>query len=143
MTLALADSTLPLYRRLAGDYAQAMGLGTLRVGERMPSVRELMRRHQVSLSTALQLLRHLEAQGHLEARPRVGYFVRDAKVPASGALALTSEPDLSQPVQPSPQAHFVGINEHISLLLERGRQAEVHLDVGGCTPPPGLLTTNT
>lgn len=45
--------SLPLYRRLAGDYAQAMGLGTLRVGERMPSVRELMRRHQVSLSTAL------------------------------------------------------------------------------------------
>ena len=139
MTLAPAAAPLPLYRRLAGDYAQAMGLGTLRVGERMPSVRELMRRHQVSLSTALQLLRHLETQGHLEARPRVGYFVRDARTPASGALDLTSEPDLSQPVQPGAQAHFVGINEHISLLLERGRQAEVFLDVGGCTPPPALF----
>ncbi len=139
MTLAPAAAPLPLYRRLAGDYAQAMGLGTLRVGERMPSVRELMRRHQVSLSTALQLLRHLETQGHLEARPRVGYFVRDARIPASGALDLTSEPDLSQPVQPGAQAHFVGINEHISLLLERGRQAEVFLDVGGCTPPPALF----
>ena len=59
MSLAAAAS-LPLYRRLAGDYAQAMGLGTLQAGERMPSVRELMRRHQVSLSTALQMLRHLE-----------------------------------------------------------------------------------
>lgn len=31
MTLAAAAS-LPLYRRLAGDYAQAMGLGTLQAG---------------------------------------------------------------------------------------------------------------
>ena len=62
MSLAAAAS-LPLYRRLAGDYAQAMGLGTLQAGERMPSVRELMRRHQVSLSTALQMLRHLDVGG--------------------------------------------------------------------------------
>ncbi len=136
MTLAAAAS-LPLYRRLAGDYAQAMSLGTLQAGERMPSVRELMRRHQVSLSTALQMLRHLEEQGHLEARPRVGYFVRDAR--ALDGVALTREPDLSQPVQPGAQAHFVGINEHISLLLERGHQAQVHLDVGGCTPPSELF----
>ena len=66
MTLAPAAAPLPLYRRLAGDYAQAMGLGTLRVGERMPSVRELMRRHQVSLSTALQACRTLEDEGLLE-----------------------------------------------------------------------------
>jgi DNA-binding transcriptional MocR family regulator len=33
----------------------------------------------------------------------------------------------------------VGINEHISLLLERGRQAEVYMDIGGCTPPASLF----
>src|SRR2546427_2004048 len=77
MTLASASPTL--YRRLAADYSLAMELGTLKAGERMPSVRELMRRHEVSLSTALQTLRHLEDLGQLEARPRVGYFVRDAR----------------------------------------------------------------
>src|SRR5256885_854143 len=112
MTLASASPTL--YRRLAADYSLAMELGTLKAGERMPSVRELMRRHEVSLSTALQTLRHLEDLGQLEARPRVGYFVRDAR-PAG--LAPASEPDLSQPVQPLPQPHFAGINEHISRLL--------------------------
>src|SRR5256885_15952076 len=65
--------------------------------------------------------------GQLEARPRVGYFVRDAR-PAG--LAPASEPDLSQPVQPLPQPHFAGINEHISLMLERGRQADVRVDLG-------------
>ncbi|CAM4062303.1 PLP-dependent aminotransferase family protein [Comamonas aquatilis] len=129
------EAALPLYQRLAGDYCAAMELGTLKAGERMPSVRELMARHQVSLSTALQMLRFLEGRGHLEARPRVGYFVRELQT----GLALTSEPDLSQPVQPNPHAHFVGINEHISLLLERGRQAPAHIDIGGCTPPAELF----
>ena len=99
MTLASASPTL--YRRLAADYSLAMELGTLKAGERMPSVRELMRRHEVSLSTALQTLRHLEDLGQLEARPRVGYFVRDAR-PAG--LAPASEPDLSQPVQTAAAA---------------------------------------
>jgi DNA-binding transcriptional MocR family regulator len=126
----------PLYRRLAGHYASAIALGSLKTGERMPSVRELMARHGISLSTALQVLRSLEAQGAVEARPRVGYFVREA---AAEAVPLTSEPDLSQPVPVSAQAHFVGINEHISLLLERGRQAEVYMDLGGCTPPAALF----
>ena len=84
-----------------------------------------------------QVLRYLEESGYLDARPRVGYFVRETG--AVSALPLTSEPDLSQPVQPNPHAHFVGINEHISLLLERGRQAEVYMDIGGCTPPPELF----
>ena len=57
-------------------YSTAIALGTLKTGERMPSVRELMARHDISLSTALQVLRYLEEQGSLEARPRVGYFVR-------------------------------------------------------------------
>ena len=130
-----ASLALPLYQRLASNYSAAIDLGSLRRGERMPSVRELMARHEISLSTALQMLRYLEGQGFVEAKPRVGYFVCAQKP----SLPLTSEPDLSQPVQPNPYAHFVGINEHISLLLERGRQAQVYMDIGGCTPPPELF----
>ena len=147
LTPATLDSTfassqanspaLPLYQRLAANYSTAMALGTLKPGERMPSVRELMVRHEVSLSTALQVLRYLEENGYLEARPRVGYFVRETGAVAT--VPLTSEPDLSQPVQPNPYAHFVGINEHISLLLERGRQSDVYMDIGGCTPPAALF----
>jgi DNA-binding transcriptional MocR family regulator len=102
---------LPLYQRLAAHYSAAIELGSLKPGERMPSVRELMARHDISLSTALQVLRFLEAQGCLEARPRVGYFVCATR---TGDIPLTSEPDLSQPLSPGAHAHFVGINEHIS-----------------------------
>jgi DNA-binding transcriptional MocR family regulator len=69
----------PLYRTLADHYLGAIRSGVLAPGERMPSVRMLMRTHAVSLSTALQVCRHLEAEGWLEARERSGYFVRQPR----------------------------------------------------------------
>ena len=49
-----------LYRQLAAHYGSAIEQGALPPGSRMPSVRELMLRHQVSLSTGLQALRWME-----------------------------------------------------------------------------------
>ena len=54
---------VPIYRQLAALYEQAISAGSLTPGMRMPSVRELCQRHQVSLTTALQVLRRLESQG--------------------------------------------------------------------------------
>ncbi|HSV53368.1 MAG TPA: PLP-dependent aminotransferase family protein [Burkholderiaceae bacterium] len=127
----------PLYRQLAMHYQGAMERGTLAAGVRMPSVRELMRRHAVSLSTALQALRHLEEMGHLQARPRVGYFVSE---PAIAALAAAAEPDLRMPL-PLDENQFIGINERISMVLEKGRLAQVRVDLGSATPAAGLFDT--
>ncbi len=44
--------------------------GVLRVGDRMISARKLAEREQVSLPTALEALRCLEAEGLIVARPR-------------------------------------------------------------------------
>ncbi|WP_148716999.1 aminotransferase-like domain-containing protein [Chitinolyticbacter meiyuanensis] len=120
---------LPLYRQLAEHYAQAIALGTLPVGERMPSIRALMARHQVSLSTALQLCRHLEERGLLEARPRSGYFVL-----ARRRLAPVQEPT---PRLPDP-AQFVGINARVSAILARGQQAAVKVNLAGAVGAPEL-----
>src|SRR5689334_22116290 len=79
----------PLYRTLADHYLGAIRSGVLAPGERMPSVRMLMRTHAVSLSTALQVCRHLETEGWLEARERSGYFVRQ---PRRALLAPVKEP---------------------------------------------------
>lgn len=128
---------LPLYRQLATHYQEAMRRGILAVGDRMPSVRELMQRHEVSLSTALQALRHLEAQGSVQARPRVGYFV---STPVMAALADAAEPDLRAPL-PLDENQFIGINERISVVLERGRRAQVRVDLGSATPAAAMYDT--
>ena len=98
---------VPIYRRLAEHYLSAIQSGTLAAGDRMPSVRDLMRQHQVSLSTALQTLRHLEEGGWLEARPRSGYFVRQ---PRRAAIRPVGEPNILAPLDP---AQYVGIHEQV------------------------------
>ena len=128
----------PIYRRLAAHYQQAIAQGTLAAGTRMPSVRELVQRHGISLSTALHVLRTLENGGWLDARPRVGYFVRDQ---VWAAMPAAREPDLQALVEDSPDAAmFAGVNERISVILDKGRRASpLRLDLGSAMPAPELF----
>ena len=50
----------PLYRQLATHYLDAIRAGSLKPGDKLPSLRSLMRQHAISLSTALQLCRALD-----------------------------------------------------------------------------------
>jgi DNA-binding transcriptional MocR family regulator len=65
-----------LYEKLAHELAQAIEHGTLRPGDRLPSVRGLAQQRKVSVATVLQALLRLENDGLLEVRPRSGHFVR-------------------------------------------------------------------
>lgn len=78
---APADTGLPLYTRVAGELAQAIQAGSLRTGDRLPSVRQLCQQHGVSPSTVTQAYRWLENQRLVEARPKSGYFVAARHAP--------------------------------------------------------------
>jgi len=104
----------PLYRTIAGQYRSAIESGTLQPGERFPSVRALMARHEVSLSTALQVCRSLETDGWLEARPRSGNFVRRPRRLSMPALQEPNPATLPDPAQ------FVGIHARVSDFVSRG-----------------------
>ena len=121
----------PLYRTLADHYLGAIRSGVLAPGERMPSVRMLMRTHAVSLSTALQVCRHLETEGWLEARERSGYFVRQ---PRRALLAPVKEPEVSTP----DPAAYVGVHARVSAIVARGQQAAVHVDLSGASGAAAL-----
>src|SRR5476649_2658351 len=71
----------PHYRRIAEILRFTLASGVLRVGDRMISARKLAEREQVSLPTALEALRCLEAEGLIVARPRSGYFVCQINTP--------------------------------------------------------------
>lgn len=67
--------TSPLYQTVAGALEQAIRCGSLRSGDRLPSVRQICQQHGVSASTATLAYRWLENRGLVEARPKSGYFV--------------------------------------------------------------------
>lgn len=54
--------------------------GTLRVGERLPSLREMSRYFGCSVNTVIQSYHHLEAEGYVRARPQSGFYVRAARL---------------------------------------------------------------
>ena len=124
------SNSAPKYQSLAEHYRSAIQAGSLLPGQRMPSLRELMRQHAVSLSTAMQVCRLLESQGTLEARPRSGYFVRP---PPSSKLAPVNDP----PMQRAPDAaQYVGIHAKVSEFLALGRlqRFKTNLSVARCAP---------
>lgn len=71
-----SDATGHLYLRVSSQVAELIEKGSLRPGEKVPSVRRLSAQFQVSISTVLQAYRLLENRGLIEARPQSGYYVR-------------------------------------------------------------------
>ena len=64
-----------LYERVAADVADLIARGTYRVGDRIPSVRELSRQLRVSINTVTEAYAQLENRRLIEARPQSGYYV--------------------------------------------------------------------
>src|SRR5260221_13020032 len=65
-----------LYKQLALRISELVEHGTLRPGERVPSVRKCSEQQNVSIATVMQAYRLLENRGVIEARPQSGYYVR-------------------------------------------------------------------
>jgi DNA-binding transcriptional MocR family regulator len=85
----------PKYLTLAKNFERQMRAGVLRVGDRLPSIRQLRDAHRVSAATAVGCYLWLERQGYVRARPKSGYFVSRAPVaegPAPDVVARARGP---------------------------------------------------
>ena len=65
-----------LYAQLADKMTELIRTGAIAVNERLPSVRQLSKRENVSVSTVLAAYNLLEEQGWVAVRPKSGYYVR-------------------------------------------------------------------
>src|SRR5215472_18561049 len=75
-TSAQAVAEESLYKQVAFRISELIEHGTLRPGERVPSVRKCSEQQNVSIATVTQAYRLLEDRGVIEARPQSGYYVR-------------------------------------------------------------------
>jgi DNA-binding transcriptional MocR family regulator len=80
----------PKYLKLARGFERQLKAGVLRVGDRLPSVRQLRADHQVSVSTAVGCYVWLERQGYVRARPKSGFYVSGVPVPDGLAPRVVS-----------------------------------------------------
>ncbi|MDR3034399.1 MAG: GntR family transcriptional regulator [Kitasatospora sp.] len=68
-------SVVPPYLQIVQQVRQALRMGLLDVGDRLPGVREVVSATAVNPNTVLKAYRDLEHEGLVEARPGYGTFV--------------------------------------------------------------------
>src|SRR5688572_26491961 len=120
--------TTPLYHQLADQIHELIRAGTLRAGDRVPSVRRLSDQQRVSVSTVLQAYQRLEDIGVIEARPQSGYYVRR---PA----ATMPEPE---PSKPPRRALNVEVNALADAVLAHAADPDI-VAFGSACPSPELF----
>ncbi len=68
-------SGVPPYLQLMRQVRQALRMGTLRPGDQLPTVKEIVAAVAVNPNTVSRAYRELEHEGLVEGRPGVGTFV--------------------------------------------------------------------
>lgn len=120
-----------LYDAVSDRIGSLIDRGTLRPGQRVPSVRELSAQLNVSISTVLQAYRTLETRGRIEARPQSGYYVRTQRI------AAAPEPEQSRPAS-SPTK--VSVGELVMRMLKASAETRM-IPLGAAIPSPSYLPT--
>jgi GntR family transcriptional regulator len=69
-------AAVPPYLQLAQQVRQALRMGVLDVGDKLPTVREVVAATAINPNTVLKAYRDLEREGLVEPRPGHGTFVR-------------------------------------------------------------------
>ncbi|MBI3416728.1 MAG: PLP-dependent aminotransferase family protein [Verrucomicrobia bacterium] len=121
----------PLYEQVAGRIARLIDEGTLRPGERIPSVRKLCAQQTVSVATVTQAYRLLENLGLVEARPQSGYYVRARR------WTLPPEPEKSQPAS---RASKVQVSDLVMEVIKATRDPNL-VRMGASMPGADLFPT--
>ena len=119
------------YEEISRQIRELISSGTLRPGERIPSVRRFSQQRSVSISTVLQAYRVLESEGVIEARPQSGYFVRPK------VWVAPAEPEISRPVSAATE---VNVSELAMRVMQATRDPSL-VRFGAALPSPELLPT--
>jgi len=120
---------MKLYKQLADDLTVLIRQGTLKPGDRVPSVREIARERGMSPATVIHAYELLEGQGLIETRPRSGYYV--------GTQPTTQAPQ-PRVSRPSPRSTLLDVSELVFEVLESLRNRSV-VPMGSAFPSPKLF----
>jgi DNA-binding transcriptional MocR family regulator len=131
MSTTVAPLKVHLYEEVADKIAKQIETGTLKPGEKVPSVRKLNSQMGVSISTVLQSYRLLEDKGLIEARPQSGYYVR------LRPRELPPEPHMSSPRLAATKVDMC----ELALEVHEAFMNPDILPLGAATPSDELLPT--
>ncbi|MBP0589228.1 PLP-dependent aminotransferase family protein [Paraburkholderia sp. LEh10] len=118
------------YEALANTMAAEIRSGSLAVGARMPSLRQVIAQHGVSQSTAFRAYYLLEEWGLIRAQERSGYYV------APGAAVRGKQEAVAR--RALAESAKVDISELVFSVLEAAKHTNV-VPLGSAFPSPVLF----
>ncbi|WP_269524162.1 PLP-dependent aminotransferase family protein [Coraliomargarita parva] len=118
-----------IYERIARELTEQIQNGILQIGDRLPSVREICRREQVSPGSAMQAFALLEARGLVEAKPKSGFYVRARRI------ADASQPG---PSRSSLDPTAVGVSDLVAQFYKEVHNTRL-IPLGGNIPAPDFF----
>lgn len=127
----MTQKSLFRYEEIADRVAGMIEKGTIRPGERVPSVRSLSSESGVSVSTVLQAYMALENRGLIEAKPQSGFYARllSREIPPEPVITKTS-------LAAAP----VNVGDLVSSIILAARNPDM-IPLGAACPSPELFPT--
>lgn len=89
-------SGVPTYLQIVNQVTQALRLGALAPGDRLPTAKAVVEQTAVNPNTVLKAYRELERQGLVEPRPGAGTFVTQSLARPGSAADDVLRADLEQ-----------------------------------------------
>lgn len=120
-----------LYDRVSRYIVDLVEKGTLRPGDRAPSLRGLSRQLKVSIATVSQAYSGLQDIGVLRVRPQSGYYVE-------GGVSSADQPDPPRRTAVSRQPRKVKFGELFEEIFSAANNPQV-VPLGAATPAVELM----
>jgi DNA-binding transcriptional MocR family regulator len=127
--LAEAVAAMKRYEQLAEEISHQIRARVLRVGDRLPSVRQASQAHRVSRGTVLRAYYALEDRGEIRTRPRSGYYVTPQR-------AAVPPPPLA--TRPSTATRSPDVRDFVFDVLEAIKARDM-VPFGSAFPSPDLF----
>lgn len=89
-------SGVPTYLQIVNQVTQALRLGALTPGDRLPTAKVVVEQTAINPNTVLKAYRELERQGLVEPRPGLGTFVLQSLARPGSAADDALRSDLEQ-----------------------------------------------
>ena len=90
-----------LYQKIANTIQEQIFSETLKIGDKLPSIRAFQKLHDVSMNTIKQAFLELESKSLIESRPKSGFYVsktsnRKLLIPSMNKLKLSEQKTTSE-----------------------------------------------
>lgn len=120
--MAKKSEGIAVYAAIYKNMRSQIFAGKLRPGDMLPSENQLCSEYSASRETVRKGLKHLEQEGLIFSRPKIGYFV---STPNHSDLTLTFSDDRRDCTTRYSDIHGILPNAHLQEILEIGPDQKV------------------